>query len=576
MDVDLPIANLAVNGLVIVALGVLTGLLSGIFGVGGGFLTTPLLIFYGVPPTVAAASAASQVTGAKVSGVLADSKRGGVDYQMGAVMVVGGVFGSLIGAGLFNLLTAIGQIDTVINLLYVVLLGAIGSLMGRELIQTMRARKSGATRRAAKRRHHPLVASLPLRWRFYRSGLYISPLAPLLIGMGVGILTMLMGVGGGFILVPAMLYILGMSAGRGGRHQPVQHPVRHHGVDHDARADDPRGRHRSGGHAAARIGDRGANRDTHRAERAAGNTSPHPRCDRLAYCLDHGFPARRAARRGLFGGTVVRRAALALIAFFALTAQRDPILVPEVSQHEIEVRQGFTGTELLLYGAILEPDGRRAGRDYDIVVVLKGPTQPIVLREKQRILGIWVNADSTDFRSAPSYFAVASSRPIDRHRRCPHRGDLRTRARLPAAFALGLDRSRRTAALYRRTGRPAQARGALQRGSGGRLDQRTGALPGAHRASLERDDRAIHRRNLRHQPRPGGRLGDLRCRGQESRLRTRGGRFRPRLGLLLWCHRGRPVGLHGLVRWPSLIVRLSPPHPFGDPILTTAGYARRR
>ena len=213
MDVYLPIANLAVNGLVIVALGVLTGLLSGIFGVGGGFLTTPLLIFYGVPPTVAAASAASQVTGASVSGVLAHSKRGGVDYQMGAVMVVGGVFGSLIGAGLFNLLTAIGQIDTVINLLYVVLLGAIGSLMGRELIQTMRARKSGATRRAAKRRHHPLVASLPLRWRFYRSGLYISPLAPLLIGMGVGILTMLMGVGGGFILVPAMLYILGMSAG---------------------------------------------------------------------------------------------------------------------------------------------------------------------------------------------------------------------------------------------------------------------------------------------------------------------------------------------------------------------------
>ncbi|WP_305098135.1 TIGR02186 family protein [Croceibacterium aestuarii] len=125
----------------------------------------------------------------------------------------------------------------------------------------------------------------------------------------------------------------------------------------------------------------------------------------------------------------MRRAALALLAFFALTAQRDPILVPEVSQHEIEVRQGFTGTELLLYGAILEPDGRRAGRDYDIVVVLKGPTQPIVLREKQRILGIWVNADSTDFRSAPSYFAVASSRPIDRI----------VDARTAAIYELGLD-----------------------------------------------------------------------------------------------------------------------------------------
>ncbi len=103
----------------------------------------------------------------------------------------------------------------------------------------------------------------------------------------------------------------------------------------------------------------------------------------------------------------------ALLLFFALTGARDPILVPEVSQHEIQVRQGFTGTELLLYGAILEPDGRRAGRDYDIVVVLKGPTEAIRLREKQKILGVWLNADSTAFRSAPSFFAVASSRPVD-------------------------------------------------------------------------------------------------------------------------------------------------------------------
>jgi hypothetical protein len=214
MDVYLPIANLAVDGLVIVLLGALTGILSGIFGVGGGFLTTPLLIFYGVPPTVAAASAATQVTGASVSGVLAHARRSGVDYQMGLVLVAGGVVGAILGAGLFNLLTAWGQIDTVINILYVVLLGTIGSLMLRETIQTLRHAGGGEGKpRAAKRRHHPLVSSLPLRWRFYRSGLYISPLAPLILGVIVGILTMLMGVGGGFILVPAMLYILGMSAG---------------------------------------------------------------------------------------------------------------------------------------------------------------------------------------------------------------------------------------------------------------------------------------------------------------------------------------------------------------------------
>ena len=109
---------------------------------------------------------------------------------------------------------------------------------------------------------------------------------------------------------------------------------------------------------------------------------------------------------------MMARILLALAAFFALSAQRDPILVPEVSQHEIQVRQGFTGTELLLYGAILDPSGIRAGRDYDIVVVLKGPTQSIKLREKQKIAGIWINADSSDFRSAPSFYAVVSSKPI--------------------------------------------------------------------------------------------------------------------------------------------------------------------
>jgi uncharacterized membrane protein YfcA len=212
MDVYLPIANLAVNGLVIVLLGAGTGVLSGVFGVGGGFLTTPLLIFYGVPPTVAAASAASQVTGASVSGVFAHRRHGGVDYQLGAVSVAGGVIGAGIGAVLFRLLQSWGQIDTVISILYVLLLGTIGSLMGRESLQAL-GRLPGARPRAARRRHHPLVASLPLRWRFYRSGLYISPLAPLLLGIVTGILTMLMGVGGGFILVPAMLYILGMSAG---------------------------------------------------------------------------------------------------------------------------------------------------------------------------------------------------------------------------------------------------------------------------------------------------------------------------------------------------------------------------
>ena len=210
MDLYLPVANLSVNALVIILLGGGVGLLSGMFGVGGGFLTTPLLIFYGIPPTVAAASAATQVTGASVSGALAHFERDGVDVRMGVVLIVGGLLGSLIGAGLFELLTAWGQIDTTINILYVVLLGSVGGIMAREAWGALRRMRAGLPAPARKRRHHPMVANLPLRWRFYRSGLYISPLAPLLLGMAVGILTMLLGVGGGFIMVPAMLYLLGM------------------------------------------------------------------------------------------------------------------------------------------------------------------------------------------------------------------------------------------------------------------------------------------------------------------------------------------------------------------------------
>ncbi len=210
MDIYLPIAGLSVNALLIVALGGLVGVLSGMFGVGGGFLTTPLLIFYGIPPTVAVASATTQITGASVSGVYAHYRRGGVDLKMGGVMVVGGTFGSLVGAGLFRLLQASGQIDLVIGFLYVLLLGSIGVLMLKDSLTAL-----GWVPRAApveQARHNRWVAALPGRWRFYASGLYLSPIAPLTLGFLAGILTVLLGVGGGFIVIPAMIYLLGMAA----------------------------------------------------------------------------------------------------------------------------------------------------------------------------------------------------------------------------------------------------------------------------------------------------------------------------------------------------------------------------
>ena len=221
MDVYLPIAGLSVNAPFIILLGFLVGVLSGMFGVGGGFLTTPLLIFYGIPPTVAVASAATQITGASVSGVMVHMRRGGVDLKMALVMIVGGFFGSAFGAVLFRLFQLSGQIDLVIDSLYVVILGGIGGLMLKDALVALGyvgAKDApddgieGVAPPAEPARNIRWVQRLPMRWRFESSGLFISPVAPLTLGFVAGILTVFLGIGGGFILVPAMIYLLGMPA----------------------------------------------------------------------------------------------------------------------------------------------------------------------------------------------------------------------------------------------------------------------------------------------------------------------------------------------------------------------------
>ena len=213
MHIYLPIAGQSVNAVFIVLLGFGVGVLSGMFGVGGGFLTTPLLIFYGIPPTVAVASATTQITGASVSGAMVHMRRGGVDLKMAAVMIVGGLFGSIVGAALFRMLQASGQVDVVISLLYVLILGWIGAVMLKESLGALGVAAPAETPPKPPQPHHNRwVASLPLRWRFYSSGLYISPIAPVAIGFLAGVMTVLLGIGGGFILVPAMIYLLGMPA----------------------------------------------------------------------------------------------------------------------------------------------------------------------------------------------------------------------------------------------------------------------------------------------------------------------------------------------------------------------------
>jgi uncharacterized membrane protein YfcA len=208
MQLYLPIAEVSVNVFLLLGLGGIVGVLSGMFGVGGGFLMTPLLFFIGIPPAVAVATEANQIVASSFSGVLAHLKRKTVDLKMGVVLLIGGLIGAVLGLQIFNALRAMGQVDLLVRLCYVVFLGAIGTLMFIESLNTIRKSKKPGAKPV--RRQHTWIHALPFRMKFRTSGLYISVIPPLIVGALVGILSAIMGVGGGFIMVPAMIYLLGM------------------------------------------------------------------------------------------------------------------------------------------------------------------------------------------------------------------------------------------------------------------------------------------------------------------------------------------------------------------------------
>lgn len=211
MQIYLPIAEVSVNAFLLLGIGGIVGLISGMFGVGGGFLITPLLLFIGIPPGVAVATGANQVVAASFSGLLVHLRRKTVDFRMGTVMLVGGFVGSSLGLMVFDLMKKAGQTELFVQLSYVFFMGAIGSMMFVESARALRraARSEGPPR--PQRRHHNWVQRWPLKMKFRTSGLYISVFPPLGIGLLVGFLSAAMGVGGGFIIVPAMIYLLGMN-----------------------------------------------------------------------------------------------------------------------------------------------------------------------------------------------------------------------------------------------------------------------------------------------------------------------------------------------------------------------------
>jgi hypothetical protein len=208
VSIYLPIAELSANIFVLFGMGVTVGFLSGMFGVGGGFLMTPLLIFYNVPPAVAVATGTNQVVASSISGTLAHLKRGTIDMKLGLVLLLGGIAGSALGVWLFTMLRQVGQLDLMISLLYVVFLGAIGSLMVIESLHARRRVKAGGQSDIRKPGQHNWIHGLPFKMRFRKSKLYLSALPVIGIGFGIGMLVSVMGVGGGFIMVPALIYLL--------------------------------------------------------------------------------------------------------------------------------------------------------------------------------------------------------------------------------------------------------------------------------------------------------------------------------------------------------------------------------
>jgi len=207
MQIYLPIAEVSVNAFLLLGLGGMVGILSGMFGVGGGFLMTPMLFFIGIPPAVAVATEANQIVASSFSGVLAHLRRQTVDLKMGVVLLVGGLIGAALGLEIFNYLKALGQVDLLVKLCYVAFLGIVGGLMFIESLNAIRrTRRPGATTR----KKHGWIHRLPFKMRFRTSGLYLSVIPPFLVGAMVGVLAAIMGVGGGFVMVPAMIYILGM------------------------------------------------------------------------------------------------------------------------------------------------------------------------------------------------------------------------------------------------------------------------------------------------------------------------------------------------------------------------------
>jgi hypothetical protein len=399
----LPIAEMPVNVVIVLLVSAAIGFVSGLVGVGGGFIMTPSLIFLGVPAPVAVATGASQIAATSFSGMLAQTRRKAVDWRMGALLSIGGLIGGYFGVRLFRHLLQIGQLDLIISLLYLFLLAVVGGLMLWEGVAVMRGRAAGSGARFLRRSSRSVAHALPLRLRFPRSGLYISVLPPLAFGFAIGAVAAIMGLGGGFILIPAMIYLLRMPTNvvigtslfyvlivscqivvlQAAQTQTVDLVLA--------------GMLMLGGVIGAQLGVR----------LGAGLKSEHLRAILGAVLL--------LASVKFLLDVVVRPSEDYVLAEGAWAAPEEDApfeivgsnLPAAVAEDQISVSSDYGGSYITIFG--VNPDRRGRG---DIVVVLRGPAQTATVMRKQMRAGLWINGAPVEFSNTPSFFAVLSNREL--------------------------------------------------------------------------------------------------------------------------------------------------------------------
>src|SRR5581483_8244530 len=387
MQLYLPIADLPVNVFLILAMGAAVGFVSGMFGIGGGFLMTPLLIFIGITPAVAVASVASHIAASSFSGAIAYWRRRAIDPTLALVLLIGGTIGTALGVSTFTLLRTLGQLDLTIALSYVVLLTAVGSLMFWEGLRAVMRLRRGVP---APRRTHGWIHALPLKMRFKRSKIYLSVIPVVVIGIIIGFLGAVMGIGGGFILVPVMIYLLRVPTTTVIGTSMVLtlftmlfatmlHVVTNHLVDAVLAL-----MLMVGGVTGAQFGARA------------------------------GQKIRSEQLRLLLGLLILAVCIALLAAFLASREGHAERLIVSVSNHRVTVTPNYSGEELVLFGAV-EKDAASpsTARTYDLVVTVLGPRADMVTRRKERKFGIWVNTDYRQFLNVPSYLALFANRPFE-------------------------------------------------------------------------------------------------------------------------------------------------------------------